>query len=152
MRNQTTIDRVALLHPKVKDKFAAFITDAEEAMDITLLMVQGGRTFAQQQAIYDQGRTTPGKIVTKAKPGQSYHNYFLAGDLVPFKVDNKTLDWEYNFELLVPFAAKYGITWGGYFPSPDRDHFECKFGHSWQDLLAMYNAGRFINGTNYVDI
>jgi D-alanyl-D-alanine carboxypeptidase len=152
MKDSHTVQAVTLLHPKVRDGFTGFINDAEGALDITIRMVQGLRTFAQQQAIYDQGRTKPGPVVTKAKAGQSYHNYGLAADIVPFHPDLKTLDWEYNFKLLVPFAIKYGITWGGLFPSPDRDHFENKFHHSWQELLQLYQDERFIAGTNYVDI
>lgn len=152
MKDQHTIAAVALLHPKIIPGFTGFINDAEEALNIVLRMVQGLRTFPQQQAIYDQGRTTPGNIVTKAKAGQSYHNYGLAGDVVPFKADGVTLDWEYDFSKLVPFAIKYGITWGGYFPSPDRDHFENKFSHTWEDLLIKYRNGDFISGTQYVNL
>lgn len=42
----------------------------------------GYRTFAEQAKIYFQGRTTPGKIVTNARPGLSCHNYGIAVDLV----------------------------------------------------------------------
>jgi hypothetical protein len=42
--------------------------------------VQGVRTFAEQDALYAQGRTRKGLRVTNAKGGQSYHNYGLAAD------------------------------------------------------------------------
>jgi peptidoglycan L-alanyl-D-glutamate endopeptidase CwlK len=45
----------------------------------------------EQAALYAQGRTTPGRIVTNAKPGQSAHNYGLAIDIVPL-VNGKP-DW-----------------------------------------------------------
>lgn len=149
---QITTDRIAQLHPKARQPFTSFINDAEQALGIHLVMVQGLRTWEQQQAIYNQGRTTPGEVVTKAKAGQSYHNYGIAIDVCPYHADGKTLNWEYDFEKLVPFAAKYGITWGGYFTSPDRDHFEIKFGHTWQQLYAMYMANDFIPGTHYVNL
>lgn len=41
------------------------------------------RDQAEQAKLYAQGRTTPGKIVTNAKPGQSAHNFGLALDFVP---------------------------------------------------------------------
>jgi peptidoglycan L-alanyl-D-glutamate endopeptidase CwlK len=41
------------------------------------------RDLDEQARLYAQGRTTPGKIVTNAKPGQSAHNYGLALDFVP---------------------------------------------------------------------
>lgn len=152
MKDKHTIEAVALLHPKVRAMFQSFIEDAEAGLGITLRVVQGLRTFAQQQAIYDQGRTKPGAIVTKAKAGQSYHNYGLAVDVVPVYKNGTALDWDYHFEKLVPYAAKYGITWGGNFPAPDADHFENKMGHGWRDLLAMKEAGNVIAGTEYVNI
>lgn len=152
MRDTHAAAAIALLHPKVRAPFQSFIEDAENGLNITLRVVQGLRTFAQQQAIYDQGRTTPGAIVTKAKAGQSFHNYGIAADIVPVIKNGTALDWEYAFEKLVPFAAKYGITWGGHFPSPDRDHFELKLGHTWQDLLAMKQAGDVIASTEYVNL
>lgn len=152
MKSQITTERIALLHPKVIDLFTGFINDAETETGLTFLCVQGLRTFAQQQALYNQGRTTAGNIVTKAKAGQSYHNYGLAIDIVPYNYDGVTLNWEYNFSHLMPMATKYDITWGGFFPSPDRDHFENKFGYDWQQLLAKYNAGDFIEGTTFVNL
>jgi peptidoglycan L-alanyl-D-glutamate endopeptidase CwlK len=151
IKDAHTIEAVALLHPAVRPLFTSFIQDAEQGLGITLRVVQGLRTFAQQDAFYAQGRTTPGQIVTKAKAGQSYHNYGLAADVVPV-INLTKLDWGYNFSLLVPYAAKYNISWGGYFPLPDEDHFEHKYGYDWRQLYAKYNAGAFIPGTQYVNI
>jgi peptidoglycan L-alanyl-D-glutamate endopeptidase CwlK len=39
--------------------------------------------------LYAIGRTKPGKKVTKAKGGTSYHNYGLAFDIYPF-INGKT--------------------------------------------------------------
>jgi len=35
--------------------------------------------------LYAQGRTTPGKIVTRAKGGNSFHQYKVALDFVPLR-------------------------------------------------------------------
>lgn len=40
----------------------------------------GLRSLDDQRKLYDQGRVTPGRIVTKARPGLSMHNYGLASD------------------------------------------------------------------------
>jgi len=40
----------------------------------------GLRSFEDQFRLYSQGRTVKGPIVTKAKPGLSFHNYGLASD------------------------------------------------------------------------
>lgn len=43
----------------------------------------GLRTFEEQNELYAKGRTKPGNIVTKARGGQSMHNYGIAVDLAP---------------------------------------------------------------------
>lgn len=42
--------------------------------------ISGFRSFADQAKLYFHGRTTPGKVVTNARPGQSAHNYGIAID------------------------------------------------------------------------
>lgn len=41
------------------------------------------RSFEEQDALYEIGRTKPGRKVTYARGGQSPHNYGLALDFVP---------------------------------------------------------------------
>lgn len=52
---------------------------------IAIRVVQALRTWAEQDALYAQGRTAPGKIVTNCRGGQSYHNFGLAVDCAPSK-------------------------------------------------------------------
>ena len=66
MRDNISIQRVDLLHPKAKENFRKFIEDAESILNIKLRVTQGLRTFPEQQALYNQGRTSPGKKVTNA--------------------------------------------------------------------------------------
>ena len=65
------------IHPKLQLK----VNELKQAMSDrgwTVDMFEGYRSFERQQQLYNQGRTTPGKIVTHAKPGQGLHNYGLA--------------------------------------------------------------------------
>lgn len=152
MKDQISITRVQGLHPKVRDDFFNFITEAENALGITIRVTQGMRTFAEQQKLFDQGRTEPGKIVTKARPGSSYHQYGLAVDLVEL-IDGGA-DWNYDMSKLVPFASKYEIEWGGNFPGTFKDHphFEKHFGINWRQLLLLHDEKKFIPGTEFVQI
>ena len=52
---------------------------------IDLLVTSTLRDHAAQAELYAQGRTKPGKIVTNAKPGQSWHNWGCALDVVPMR-------------------------------------------------------------------
>ena len=74
--------RLALVHPTLAG-LVRQMSDLLIAQGVNVRVTQGLRTWDQQQALYDQGRTVPGKIVTNAKPGYSWHNFGLAVDLVP---------------------------------------------------------------------
>lgn len=152
MRDAHSIPLIAGLHPKVRQDFQSFIEDCEQDFDITLRIVQGFRSFAQEDALYAQGRTTPGPVVTDSKGGMSYHNYGLAIDIVPI-VGNKE-DWNANEMRFANIGAQYNITWGGNWNGnlKDYDHFENKCGLNWRDLLNKYNNKEFIEGTNFVVI
>lgn len=135
MKDKISVDRLNKLHPKVRTTFRNFIEDAEREFNITLRISQGLRTIAEQDALYAQGRTTPGKIVTNAKGGSSYHNYGLAIDLVEL-VGNKLG----NFDMgkLKPLADRYGLIWGGTFETLyDPPHFEITFGYKPSQLAAI---------------
>ncbi len=150
MKDKISIERIALLHPKARGLFTDFITKAENELGVTIRVVQGTRTFAEQQAIYDQGRTKPGKIVSNAKPGSSFHNYGLAVDLVEIKPDGA--NWNFPYAKLIPFMPP-GMKWGGSFRTfKDMPHFEVAFGKTWRELLALYQAGKFIPGTKFVQL
>lgn len=154
MKDAHSIPLVAGLHPKIREQVKAFIEDAEDTLGIALRIVQGFRTFVQQQAIYNQGRTIPGKIVTWSPPGSSYHNYGLAADVCPFKNDHSELDWDYDFTKLLPFSDKHGLQAGLRFPTrkKDPDHFENKCGYNWRELYDKYQRKDFIDGSEYVNI
>ena len=75
-----------------------FIADAK-LVGIDLLVTCTVRDFEAQAALYARGRTreqldavglhdvepAPGPIVTNARPGDSYHEYFCALDVVPLR-------------------------------------------------------------------
>lgn len=167
MRDQISLQRASLLHPKVRAEVIGLIEQAESKLPRTAIrIVQGLRTFAEQDALYAQGRTKSGPRVTNSKGGQSYHNYGLAIDfaLLYDKDDNGTyesLSWdtlkdfdkdgESDWMEVVEIFEAAGYTWGGRFNSiKDNPHFEKNFGHNWRDLLVLHNNGYLTEG--YVNI
>lgn len=151
MKDEISISRLKLLHPKIQSDVRSFIDEAENKLNITLRIVQGLRTFEEQQAIYDQGRTKPGKIVSNAKPGSSYHNYGLAIDVAP--LENGKVNWNFDYPKLYPIAENYGFTCGGKFKTiVDKPHFEKSYGYNWRELLKKHDLKYFIPGTSYVNI
>ncbi len=70
------------LHPAFRRKLAA-LADALTGRGMDALITDGFRSFAEQDALFDQGRNKPGDIVTNSRGGQSNHNYGLAVDVYP---------------------------------------------------------------------
>ncbi|MDR1276169.1 MAG: M15 family metallopeptidase [Candidatus Accumulibacter sp.] len=72
------------LLPPVRARAQAFLEACEKA-GIKLLITSTFRDLESQAALYAQGRTAPGRIVTNARPGKSYHNWRVALDVVPLR-------------------------------------------------------------------
>ena len=72
------------LLPAVKGRVDDFL-EACKGSGIDLLVTSTYRDIESQDALYAQGRTTDGRIVTNAKGGDSFHNYRCAVDVVPLR-------------------------------------------------------------------
>lgn len=70
------------------------------------------RTKEEQDELYAQGRTKPGKIVTNAKGGESLHNFRVAFD-VAFSTKNG-ISYDGPWEMLAEVAEVLGLAWGGH--------------------------------------
>lgn len=149
MKDNISQARLLALHPRAREDFRMFIEDAEAGLNIKLRIAQGMRTMAEQQALYNKGRTTAGAKVTNAKAGSSYHNYGLAIDLVV--MDGAKADWNYDMKKLTPYADKHEIKWGGNWRTfKDTPHFEKTFGIEWREMLKRYQDKNFILNTEYI--
>lgn len=124
------------LLPVVQPKVRAF-QDACTAAGIDLLITSTYRDNESQDALYAQGRTTPGKIVTNAKAGQSFHNWRCALDVVPLRNgkpvwDTKDPVWAKVGEL----GEASGLEWSGRWTGRMREmaHFQYTGGLKLKDL------------------
>lgn len=147
MRDTISAPRVDLLHPKVRAEVKTLIGQIEFNWppNLKIRVVQGLRTIEEQNALYAQGRTKPGKVVTNAKGGKSYHNYGLAIDFVI--MDGVNINWNHpmNKEVVATFE-KAGWFWGGRFKSiVDKPHLEKSFGYSVSQLYAKYLQGSYVD-------
>ncbi len=151
MRDQVSIARIEALHPRVRKVFKDFVEEAEKTLNVTLRVTQGLRTVEEQDALYAQGRTKPGNVVTNARGGSSFHNYGLAIDLVEIKAGSA--NWNFDYKKLKPIALKYGLEWGGDWKTiVDKPHFQESLGYKWQDLYKKYVQKDFLKDTKYVRI
>lgn len=152
MQDPYSIQQVTLLHPLFRDQITAFIDEVEATTGLIWRIVQGWRSFAQQTALYAEGRTAPGTIVTYSIAGTSYHNYGLAVDIAPFLAGTRIINWHFDYSKLRALAAKHGLTMGLDFTHPDSDHFENKLGLNWRDMQHMVAVKDFIPGTQFINI
>ena len=101
------------LLPQVKTKVNAFIESCKQA-GIDILVTSTYRDNESQAALYAQGRTAPGKIVTNAGPGDSFHNHRCAIDVVPL-VNGKP-DWDGSHAVWAKvgrLGVENGLEWAG---------------------------------------
>jgi peptidoglycan LD-endopeptidase CwlK len=83
--------RIIDCHPLLQPLVQSFLMNCSRA-GVDALITCTWRSHGEQDELYAQGRTKPGKIVTNARAGQSAHNYTLNGlpaalaiDVVPMR-------------------------------------------------------------------
>jgi peptidoglycan LD-endopeptidase CwlK len=165
--DKVTLERIQLLHPKLRTEVANMYTEICQALSGRALcrFAYTLRTEKEQNDLYAKGRTTPGPKVTNAKAFESYHNYGLAVDIVLLVDKDKngsyeSASWETDVDFdgdgvsdwmeVVKVFKKYGWVWGGDWKFLDKPHFEKSFGYSVMDLKGAIQAGKTTNG--YVNI
>jgi peptidoglycan L-alanyl-D-glutamate endopeptidase CwlK len=125
------------LLPIVKEKVKKFVALCK-GDGIELLVTSTYRDHESQNALYAQGRTEPGKIVTNAKGGQSFHNYRCAVDVVPL-VNGKP-DWDGTHPIWAKignYGKLAGLEWAGEWTRfKELAHFQYTGGLTLADLRA----------------
>jgi peptidoglycan L-alanyl-D-glutamate endopeptidase CwlK len=123
--------RLAEVHPALAAKVRS-MAEMLALENINIRVVQSLRSWAEQAALYAEGRDTEGnvvdksKVVTNAKPGYSYHNLGLAIDVCPF--EEGIPDWNSNhpvWKRIVAVGESVGLVSGSIWRTfPDWPHFQ----------------------------
>lgn len=136
---------ISTLHPKAQAAARSFIAQAVPLMaqaGATVQIICGNRSYAEQDALYAQGRTKPGRIVTNARGGWSNHNFGTAWDVGIFK-GGKYLDDSPLYRQLGQLGQAFGLEWGGAWKTiTDEPHFEVKTGITMAEKRERVAAGR----------
>ncbi len=111
------------LLPRVQAKCVEFIA-ACKAEGIDVLITSTYRDNESQGALYAQGRTTPGKIVTNAAAGMSFHNYRVAFDFVPLVNGKAIWDDKALWDKCGAIGQQVGLEWGGSWKFKDKPHMQ----------------------------
>lgn len=140
------------VHPLVATKARQLIERAYRE-GINVIITQGLRTIEEQNELYAQGRTKPGKIVTNARGGYSYHNFGLAFDFAIMK-DDGSVSWNVDdkWKRVAQIGKSLGLEWGGDWKSfPDYPHFQYTFGLSLADLRTGKRPPQVVKPTSAVE-
>jgi len=111
------------LDPLVAERARTLVVWADSE-GIEILVTSTMRSFEEQARLYALGRSAPGAIVTNAEPGESWHNFGLAFDVVPL-VNGKPIWDSPMWDRIGELGKRAGLIWGGDFRSfKDKPHFE----------------------------
>jgi len=129
---------INLLHPELRPK-ALKLIELAKSKGIDIVISQTWRTKAEQDALYAQGRTAPGSIVTNVKYPNSLHCWGLAFDVAVI-INGKPSWIAAHFDQLGPLGESLGLEWGGRWQNfPDKPHFQLQ-GVRVADLIKRYGT------------
>ncbi len=140
-------EKLASLHPIVTLRGRSMVDLCGHA-GLAILVTQGLRTWAEQDALYAKGRTIApiGKphIVTNAKGGQSWHNFGLAFDIVVLDSVGKA-DWDSShpgWRKAADVGKSVGLEWGGDWKGfKDLPHFQYTGGLTLAECRELHAGG-----------
>lgn len=115
---------IATLHPRVQP-YAWKLIALAAANGIQIKAISGLRSYAEQNALYEQGRSKPGPIVTNARGGYSSHNFGTAFDIGIFK-GAQYVPESSDYAVVGKLGKSIGLAWGGDWSSPDEPHHYLK--------------------------
>ena len=136
------------LDPVVEQMAWRLIAAAPLVLQRELFVVHTLRTYDEQDALYEQGRTEPGKIVTNSRGGFSYHNWGLALDVAFEQDGSQHPTWSTagsdidDWRLLGSMGEAIGFEWGGRFDLKDFGHFHYSGGESMDRIRAAYERDK----------
>lgn len=147
--DERTVSNIATLDVKCRERFAQFARLAKATaatLGCDYVMISGNRSYADQDELYAQGRTQPGKIVTKARGGYSNHNFGIAGDFGVFRgkayLDGSDATLAAKVHKACSVHAKAcGLAWGGTWTGfTDLPHYEVSTGLTMAEKRARMAA------------
>jgi peptidoglycan L-alanyl-D-glutamate endopeptidase CwlK len=146
-----------LLCPAFASRLMIFEQRLQQA-NLLFYLFQGLRLPEDQEELYAQGRTKPGKIVTNARGlpiPDSLHCMGLAADYVLDGMPDKPgLQWSWDlkadlnhdgksdWQLMAEIAKDCGMEPGYFWPKfPDAPHIQTTFGMRLADIKELYSRG-----------
>jgi RHS repeat-associated protein len=134
-----TENNLATLAEPVRDMARSLLYHARVDLHLDVRVIQGTRTYAEQNALYAKGRTAPGPIVTNARGGYSFHNFGVAFDVGLFR-GRAYIGESPGYTSVGHLGERIGLEWGGRWRFQDMPHFQYP-GLSLGVLRSRYEQG-----------
>ena len=136
---------IATLMPEVRPLARALVHKAA-AMGLQIRIISGFRTYEEQAALYAQGRSAPGRVITNARPGYSNHNFGIAFDVGVFE-GSRYLGESPKYKAVGALGMDIGLEWGGSWKTlVDEPHFQLRpawaAGMAERQMLAELRSRR----------
>lgn len=114
------------LLPSVKRRAEAFLAQCEAA-GLDILIYCTYRSPEEQNELYAQGRTKPGRISTNARGGDSFHNHRCAFDFVPLVAGKPAWNDSSLYAKAGSIAESVGLEWSGRWSGKLRETAHCQY-------------------------
>lgn len=139
--DQRTERNLATLQLPAQLKARHFMT-AALAGDFDVRIISGTRSYAEQDALFNQGRFgNPGPIVTNAQAGESRHNFGIAWDIGIFENGAYVTEAE-PYDRVAEIGLLEGMEWGGHWTSfKDRPHYQLALPLGTAEIRGRFEAG-----------
>lgn len=138
---------ITMCHPQLQLLANKLVTECKK-QGLIVKLGECFRSVAEQDALYAQGRTTKGSIVTNAR-GTSYssmHQWGVAFDVIRNDGKGAYNDSDNWFSKVAKIGKSLGLEWGGDWTSPvDKPHFQLpQWGSTPTKLKKLYgNVNNF---------
>lgn len=102
-----------------------------------IAVFEGWRSPARQDDLYAQGRTLPGRVITKARAWESLHNFGLAVDIANLPAA-RMWNWNGDFKKYSKYFTGEGLKWLSPF---EQVHYELPTKFTLAQMREIVNYG-----------
>ena len=138
--DRRTENSLGTLAEPVQKMARSLLYHARSDLGLDVRVIQGTRTYAEQDALYAQGRTTLGSRVTNSPGGFSFHNFGVAFDVGLFS-GRAYIEGGSGYISVGHLGERIGLEWGGRWRRfQDMPHFQYP-GLSLDIVRARFEQG-----------
>lgn len=133
---------IVTLNPRAQREARTFLMKVLDA-GIEVRIISGTRTYDEQNVLFRKGRFgNPPPRVTKARGGQSNHNFGIAWDIGIFK-NGAYLGESPLYEKAAEVGLTPALEWGGHWKTfKDRPHYQLAAGLSLATVRDKFESGQ----------